>query len=604
MRYFSIKPAHLRLLGLVGLAMLLLIRIPFSAAHTDLAHDLFVAWQLDHGIAIPWSGRPLAGTIHLGPFYYWLLGALIFLSGGSWLGTSLLLGALAATQVPLAYLVGKEAHSRRAGLIWAVLILAPSWTSLEWVFPGHNLLTPTFALAYLLCILRFVRKPRFRYLCGIVLAFVLGLHAHPTMIGLLWTGIGVIIWTVFRRRLILRQLFSASVIGLLPLLPYFVWDGLNGFADFRAGAAYLGDDGKVGHLALAAPILWATLSGGPEYWLGTMLNWQAWAVRPLELIAFALGLLVLFGLWKSILARNSRAVLVSGLLTALAILLTTALIRGFTPYYMTTVLYVVLTGLIAFGLAEIEDGYVVAKGRTFVLLATVSLTALCTFATASYAARGNWPFAFYPMFDVTGLAQPSKATMFLPAYAIARSGRFLCEQEKPTVHGIYGRHLLYDYGMDTRFACGLSETMVGGSDPARSHWLGLSRSTIDILGIHPAKRFGPLAVVPAIPVTHNAIAIPTTPVYPPYSPVLTNNLESKTFEISMHAGQYLVISNFAYFSPDPQITVSQAGKAIQPITSDAASWIYGCDGCKVDAATDTIVSVKSIDLSDVDIVLM
>ena len=46
----------------------MLLRVPYAAAHMDLARDMFVAWRLLHGQAFPLEGPILAGTIHLGPF--------------------------------------------------------------------------------------------------------------------------------------------------------------------------------------------------------------------------------------------------------------------------------------------------------------------------------------------------------------------------------------------------------------------------------------------------------------------------------------------------------------------------------------------------------
>lgn len=597
---FSDGPAHLRVLALLILALLLLARIPFSALHTDLAHDLFVAWQLDRGEVFPWSGRPLAGTIHLGPAYYWLLGALAFVGRG-WLGAVVLLGMIAATQIPLAYLLGKEIHSRRAGLIWAAMLLLPSWTSLEWVFPGHNLLTPSLTLAYLLCALRWTRRPRLRYLCGMALFLVLGLHAHPTVVALTWIGIAVVVRAASRNQLPIRHAVLAACVGLLPLLPYFVWDGLNGFADARAGAAYLGDDGKVGHLSSAAAILWATLWGGSRYWLDVLMDWPSAITWLTGRAAAVLATASLFGLAKVASTPSSRPVIAAGLFTALTVLVTTALIRGFTPYYMTTVLRVVLLGVLSVGLAGLGESLQATALRTTAILGSVLLALAATLASASYAARGNWPFSFYPMFDVTGASQPATPTMFLPAYAAARSGRFLCEQPAPSVHGALARQLLYDYGMDMRFACDRSDAVIGGADPARSHWLGLSRAMTEALHVHPAKRFGPLAVVPATPLTENATPLQATPIYPPYDPPVTNKPATREIKVRMQPGQYLVVSNLAYLTPDAEIRVQRNGTPVPAIATDAVSRIYACD---FPTESETTVSVTSADFTDIDIVLM
>ena len=118
------RPRTCRIAGYVLLAVLVLLalaRVPYAATHLDLARDIFVAWRFLHGEEVPLAGPVLAATIHLGPAWYWLLAALLALTR-SWLGVLLLLGVLSALLYPLAYLAGKELHSRGTGLLWAVLL--------------------------------------------------------------------------------------------------------------------------------------------------------------------------------------------------------------------------------------------------------------------------------------------------------------------------------------------------------------------------------------------------------------------------------------------------------------------------------------------------
>ena len=115
---FAGHPRRWRNLALAGLLLLLLLRVPYAASHMDIARDMWVAWRLLHGEALPLEGPVLNGIVHLGPVWYYLLAALQFL-GRTWYGTIALLGFLAALQIPLAYLLGKELHSRRAGLFFA-----------------------------------------------------------------------------------------------------------------------------------------------------------------------------------------------------------------------------------------------------------------------------------------------------------------------------------------------------------------------------------------------------------------------------------------------------------------------------------------------------
>ena len=200
----------------------------------------------------------LAGAIHLGPVWYWLLTALLAI-GRSWSGTMLLLGLLAGAQFPLAYLTGKELHSRRAGALWALGLLVPAWSAFEWALPLHYLLSSTCVLAFALCAARYWRRPRRRYLVGVALFFVLALHAHPANAGLAFVGLALLVWALRNRHCGWRDCALAAAVGLLPLLPYFAWDAAHGFADLASALRFVGGE-HTGHLRA----VWPLLSAKPE----------------------------------------------------------------------------------------------------------------------------------------------------------------------------------------------------------------------------------------------------------------------------------------------------------------------------------------------------
>lgn len=584
---------------LVALYALLLLRVPGSAVHTDLAHDLFVAWRIDHAQAFPWSGRILAGTIHLGPAYYWLL-ALLLALGRGWFGTTLLLGALAALQIPLAYLLGKELHSRRAGLLWAAGLVVPSWSSLEWVFPGHNLLTPVMTLAFLLCTLRYVRTARFRYLAGMALAFVLALHAHPTAAGLAWVGMAALLWTWRAGGWRGGQVLLAAAVGALPLVPYVIWDAAHGFADLRAGADYLDGGQRTGHLAMLLPVLRATAVDGTAYWFDTLIGWPPWAAVAATAALSSCGALGLAGAAAALRQPPSRRLVLVAAAATFAILLSTVLIRNVTPYYMTTVLRVALAGVVAIGLASLGERVPAHAARASVLVLACGASLFCTIAGYRSMSRGAWPFGFFPLFDVVEARQPTEPLPLLPAAAMARSGRFLCGDAAPAVHGALARHLLYDYAIEMRLGCGRSDVAIGGVDPRRHHWLGLSRDMLATLGVAAERRIGSLGVVTAQPLAGSAPALPATPVYPPYIPQPTATAGAHRLHVRLAAGRHLAVSMLAYFVGAPAVSVTRDGRPLAVAAQDAVTRVYACAGCP--AGSELELDIGTADFADVDVV--
>jgi hypothetical protein len=579
-----------------------LLQTPLAATHLDVARDMFVATRLLHGAEYPWSGPILAGTIHLGPVWYWLL-ALLLGAAGSWLGTLFLLAILCATQFPLAYLLGKELQSRRAGMLWATGLILPSWSTFEQLLPLHYELTSALTLAFLLCALRYWRQPRRRYLAGIAIFFVLAVHAHPACISLIWIAAPLLVWACYTRRCSPTDLMLAVLIGCLPLLPYVMWDARQDFADFRAGMNYLNSGEKTGSLSTALPLFWASAIGGTRYWLSALLGLPAPVTAIFTAAIGSCGLLGLSGLGTSFYNGRQRALIVVILSVALAILFTTSLIRAAAPFYMSTQLHLVLAGIVAIGLDQIGESLFSRAARTLIVAVSVLASSACTICFAQFQISGNWPFNFLPLYNVTAAAGPTTPFLLMPAYAMAESGQFLCSEGAPAAHGALARHLLYDYAIEMQLTCGRNDAEIGGNEPGRHHWVGLPRAILSDLHVTPTRYIGPMGVMPAKPISDEpAIAEPSTPLYPNYLPKIKAESE-KRYRILLGQSEHIAVSNMVFFVPDPQVTVTINDRNLEPQTSDMVSRIYSCAGCTNPGGTEATLSVKSSDQSDVDIVV-
>lgn len=579
-----------------------LLQTPFAATHLDVARDMFVATRLLHGVEYPWSGPILAGTIHLGPVWYWLL-ALFLGATGSWLGTLFLLALLGATQFPLAYLLGKELQSRRAGMLWATGLIVPSWSTFEQLLPLHYELTSSLALAFLLCALRYWRLPRRRYLIGIAVFFVLAVHAHPTCVSLIWIGVPLIIWACYTRRCSSVDLIFAALVGVLPLLPYIAWDSQQGFADFRAGMNFLSGGEKTGSLSRMLPLFWASAIGGTRYWFSAMLGLPSQVAIMLTIAIGSSGILGMSGLAISFYKGNQRSLIVAMLSIAFAVLFTTSLIRDASPFYMSTLLHVVLVGIVAIGLDQITESLFSRAARTLIVAMSVLAFSACTICFARFQINGNWPFNFFPLYDVAAAAGPTAPFLLMPAYTMAESGQFLCSQVAPSVHGALARHLLYDYAIEMQLICGRNDAEIGGSEPGRHHWVGLPRAILSNLHVTPTRYIGPMGLMPAKPISDElAIAEPSMPLYPNYLPKIKAESE-KRYRVLLGQHEHIAVSNMAFFAPDPQVIVTINDRNLEPETSDMVSRIYFCAECTNPGGTEATLSVTSSDQSDVDIVV-
>ena len=563
---------------------------------------MFVALRMLRGEEFPLIGPILAGTIHLGPIWYWLLALLLKLTDQSWLGTLLLVALLGAAQFPLAYLLGKEMQSRRAGMLWAFGMLLPSWSTFESLLPLHYQLTASLVLACLLCALRYWRLPRRRYLVGLALTFVLAVHAHPTCVALVWVAAPLVIWARYTRRCSMADLSIAAFIAALPVVPYLVWNFIHGFADIHAGIGYLRGGIETGSLSRIPKLLWAAALGGSGYWASAMLGFPKIAATTLLAVIASIGAIGFIGAAIAALRNQRRAVLLPILYAASVILLTTSLIRDASPFYMTTPLHVLLVGIVAMGLDRIGESVVARATRLFAVGFAIVAFGACAAGFAEFQMIGGWPFSFFPLYDVTAAPVSTRPLLLVPAYAMSDSGRFLCAQSAPSVHGALARDLLYDYAIEMRFFCGRADVLIGGNNADRQHWLGLPKAMLENLHIQPSQYVGPMGILAARPIsTEPAIAVPGTPIYPSYAPTETA-AEQRQYRVSLKPGEHIAVSSMAFFVSDPNVTVTISGQRIEPQFSDRVTRVYACATCVGSAGTEAVIDLVSTDLRDVDVV--
>lgn len=595
-----------RNLLLGSLAAIVFARAPYAATSMDLGRDMFTAWRILHGQEFPLRGPILSGAIHLGPVWYYLLAVLMALAAGTWFGTIALIGALAALQVPLAYLAGKAACNRTAGVLWAAGLVIPSWSTFESMLPLHTQLTATMSLAFLLCAIRHWKRPRRRYLIGAALFFMLALHAHPSSAAFVWVGLAMVAWAFARAACDVRTLAIAAIALLAPMLPLLYWNATHGFADLRGGDAYVMQMRAAASLTRAWPLFQAVAIGGTRYWLDTMLNWPPALARGVIVLIAVAGVAALHGIARALLQPRTRAIAVVSSCVVSAVLLSTLVLRDITPYYMTTPLRVVLAGTTGIGLALLGAARVAIGIRGGFLAIAIATGVAATAGAARWQTRGAWPFAWWPIADVVHAPGSPLPLLLMPAYAIDSSGRFLCSQPAPSVHGAYAGQVLFNYAMEMRLACKRSDVQLGGSDAARQHWLGLSRAMFARIDVKPALRLGPLGVIAARPLRLDdspALTVPETPVYPAYTPPASAPREVRV-AFSLGADERLALANIGtLISPDVEVEVTLDGRRIEPRASDLATQVFACEGCLPDHVANGVLVIRAVDLAAVDAVV-
>lgn len=546
-----------------------------SGMHLDLARDARVAFDIIDGQSYPLLGPILAGQVRLGAGWYYLLAALYAL-GGSWLGAMVSLYLIGSLQFPLAYLAGKAWRDRTTGLIWSALLLLPSWSFFELVFPTHTLLTAPLTIATILFILRFWRGGHDeKYFYASVLFFSLDLHAHPTAIVLIFPIFVTFLYLLIGLKNRLQFIVLSLTCGLLPFLTLLIYQIKNSFNIESMVNNYINQQSWVLDWQRLLELLWQIAGGGFHYWVASVSGWPIAIATFLSLIFVLTMLLGVVGfiylkLWK--LSVNAWILF----FMAVAVIVT-FLIRGNYPYYMLTVLHVVFLGFVAVGLAGL---FYKNKLPVFILMATCLISFMgVIFQVFMLQKNGNWNISIFPLYDVVAKNYDPHSLVIMPAYAVSDGSRWLCSQDSLAVHGALAVHLLQDYALEYRLECPANTLVLGSTDPAKNHWIGLSHDMLQNIAVKSAQDLGPLRLLRARPLSSHKI---TNVMELNYPPVAVNNNSSKIVNLVLEIkpGEHLAITNFGtFFMQFPDVKIEVSGRVLEPVAKDWMTKVYYCESC-------------------------
>lgn len=232
----------------------------FATLVTDSGRDLANAWAIGHGGPYPHYGPALFGRWQLGPAWFWLLAAPLRLAG-SIAAASLFVGVLAAAKIPLAYLIGKRMLDARFGLIAALAVALPGWSSVGTLVIAHTSIVETAMLATFWLALAAWQARRAGMAAASCLMLALALHAHPTAL-IAAPAVALALWRAVLAPRRWGWLVAGIALFLLPFLPALLAEMRSGWPQAGASLAYLGEGDAGARLARLPQALWALLTGG------------------------------------------------------------------------------------------------------------------------------------------------------------------------------------------------------------------------------------------------------------------------------------------------------------------------------------------------------
>ena len=390
-----------------------------------------------------------------------------------------------------------------------------------------------------------------------------------------------------------RDWALAALLAVLPLAPFVVADALRGFRDVHNSGTYLADPSLTGSPLHLPDLLLAIAYGGTRYLFDPMMGWSARTAELAACVVAAGGIAGAIGLIQALRDARTRSMTLFAIGATLLVALTVATIRNITPYYMTTSSHVMLAGLVAIGLSALGRSMAVAWLRGLIVALAILACLVTTYGYARVEIRGAWPFAWWPMFDVRHDPDAATPLLLTPAYAMDVSGRFLCGEHQPSIHGTYGSQLIPT--MQWRCAWRAGGGCMWGQESGRTHWLGLSREMF-ASGVPPQRRIGPMGLDGAGGRANPPLLQPDEPRYPTYRP----NVGTAT---PHHLSVPLRRANIWRFQPgicvQPGAQVDGDHRRQSGDRRGARSRpVYACTGCASGQANMLEVDISSGDFFD------
>jgi 4-amino-4-deoxy-L-arabinose transferase-like glycosyltransferase len=191
-----------------------------------------VEWRLIHG-HLPLLGPSLSiGTMHLGPLFYYLEAIPLWLSGGSPVGTTVLVGIFGMAAIAMLFLYLRPAVGDWPALAGAAT-MATSFLMVEYSRrPWNPTPTPFFTLLLLYAMVRWARGGR-EWVIGAALALAVTLELQPVNVYLavLFVSFVIVVRPAVPRA---PHIVVAVALFVLVFLPLIIYDATHHLANTRA----------------------------------------------------------------------------------------------------------------------------------------------------------------------------------------------------------------------------------------------------------------------------------------------------------------------------------------------------------------------------------
>lgn len=572
-----------------ALALLVALQVALFAHATlvtDSGRDLANAWAIGHGGPYPDYGPSLFGRWKLGPVWFYVL-ALPLRLFGSVTAAALFTGALAALKIPLAFLLGRRLLDARLGLLAALAISLPGWSSVGTLVIAHTSVVESAVLATLWLALAAYQDRRPALLALAWLALALALHAHPTAL-IAAPALLPASWLALRTPGARHWLALGAVLFVLPFLPALLAEMRSGWPQAAASLGYLHDADAAVRLARVPAIAWALLTGGAGFAGRYLLGLPAALVAVLHALVLLAALAGALRLVRTRTAapevRSARRALYALAVAALGALAFLALLRDATPTWMTYALTPLGAGLLALG----GWGLLHARQHRDAALALLTLAALGVAALnldrrAALASEGRILLPGDRIGNIVGSG--TAPAQFSPWMSVrqfdALAARACAEPGPLTLHGELAAVFDFSQGVAARLHCPQGRLPRLAGPEGAQHLAGVPHGLAKALGMAPSPTaFGQVLRVPL------RVAGPTgraAEVDVRYRPERQREFDAAGDRLVQGRTRcaddaLLVVTNLSPMVNRARIEVDSDGQALAPLADTRIARYYACGG--------------------------
>lgn len=576
------------LAALALLAGLHLALFAFATLVTDSGRDLANAWAIGHGGPYPEYGPSLFGRWKLGPVWFYAL-ALPLRLWGSVTAAAIFTGAIAALKIPLAFLVGRRMLDARLGLLMALAISLPGWSSVGTLVIAHTSVVETAVLATFWLALAAWQDRRPVLLALGAGALALALHAHPTAL-IAAPALLPAAWRALRTRAHWPWLALGAVLFVLPFVPAMLAEMRAGWPQAAASLGYLQEADSAARLARLPQIAWALLTGGAWFGGRFLLPLPAalvWLLHGLLLLVAAGGAVLLLSTASGEAARRARRWLLALGGYAVFALLFLAILRDATPSWMTYALAPPGAALLALG----GWGLLHDRAHRDAALAALSLAAVAAAALAlaqriGLEAEGRILLPGASVGDVAASrALPAQFSPWLSVRQFDALAREACAEAEPvTLHGELAAVFDFSQGVAARLHCTPHNLPQLGGAAGSHHLAGVPAGLARELGFEIGTvRFGQVLRAPLRSLTRDGRLAEVDVRYRPERQAPFDAAGDRVLEgrAVCPEGALLVLTNLTPLLNRAQIEVWIDGQPATALADTRIARYYDCGGGEV-----------------------